>query len=148
VGRIHGLAPGLIEARAGELGDLLEVDFRGSARIGEYSVGMKKKAALCAALLHAPELLFLDEPFEGLDPVGSGTLCALLQSLRDHGTTILVTSHLLGTAERLCSRFLLLDQGQILAEGAAGEVLRDAENLEQFFLKTVGRPRAGALSWM
>lgn len=148
VGRIHGLAPMVLDARIGELGDLLELDFRSPARIGDYSVGMKKKVALCAAVLHAPELLFLDEPFEGLDPVSAETLRGLLESLRDHGATILMTSHLLGTAERLCDRFLLLDQGRILRDGAAGELLQGATSLEEFFLGAVGRPRTGVVSWM
>lgn len=147
-GRIHGLDGATLEARLEDLGDLLEIDFRSGARIQDYSFGMRKKAALAASLLHGPELVFLDKPFEGLDPVTSGTLCALLGSLRDHGVTVVLTSHLLGMAERLCTRYLLVDRGRVAAEGAPEELLCGEEDLERFFLRKVGAARPGALAWM
>jgi ABC-2 type transport system ATP-binding protein len=148
VGQIHGIEAPLLANRMGELGDLLELDFRQPVRISEYSYGMKKKVALAAALLHAPELLFLDEPFEGLDPVSADTLRTLLGSLRDHGTTVVMTSHLLGMAERICTRFLVVDQGRVVADGDASLLFEGVEDLEQFFLRKVGKARLGALSWM
>jgi ABC-2 type transport system ATP-binding protein len=147
-GRLHGLPPDILARRITDLGDLLEVDFRRSARIQDFSFGMRKKTALAASLLHGPELLFLDEPFEGLDPVASGALLGILASLRDHGTTVVLTSHLLGMAERLCTRYLLLDKGGIKAEGAPGDLLRGGEDLEAFFLREVGAPRKEAPAWM
>ncbi|BDU77801.1 ABC transporter ATP-binding protein [Mesoterricola sediminis] len=148
VGRIHGLQEEVLQNRIRELGELLEIDFLQPLPIVDFSFGMKKKTALSAALLHAPSLLFLDEPFEGLDPVSSDTLRSLLESLRDHGTTILMTSHLLGLAERLCSRFIIINQGRIEADGSAESLLRGNETLESLFLRTVGKAKAGALTWM
>jgi ABC-2 type transport system ATP-binding protein len=132
----------------GELGDLLEIDFRQPARIQEYSYGMRKKTALAASLLHGPELVFLDEPFEGLDPVAAGALCALLASLRDHGATLVLTSHLLGMAERLCTHYLLVDRGRVAAEGRPRDLLQGGEDLEAFFLRRVGTVRREAPAWM
>lgn len=148
VGQIHGLELGTLRERIRELGDLLEMDFHQPVRIADYSYGMKKKVALSASLLHAPSLLFLDEPFEGLDPVTSTTLQGLLVSLHGHGTTILMTSHMLGMAERLCTRFLIIDKGRKVADGSNQDLLSGAEDLEGLFLRIVGKSKAGALSWM
>jgi ABC-2 type transport system ATP-binding protein len=147
-GQLHGLDRDLAAARMDELGALLELDFRKQARIAEYSFGMRKKVALASALLHAPELLFLDEPFEGLDPVSSDTLRLLLEALHQRGTTVVMTSHLLGMAERLCTRYLVVDRGRVAADGAAADLFQGVEDLEQFFLRKVGKAPAGTLSWM
>lgn len=148
VGQIHGLDPRTLRERIRELGDLLEMDFLQPVRIADYSYGMKKKVALSASLIHAPRLLFLDEPFEGLDPVSSAMLQGLLGSLHEHGTTILMTSHLLGMAERLCTRFVIIDQGRKVADGSSQDLLSGAEDLEDLFLRIVGKSKAGALTWM
>ena len=147
-GQIHGLEPRLLKERIQELGALLEIDFHLALRIGDYSYGMKKKVALSVALLHAPKVVFLDEPFEGLDPVCSETLKGLLASLHDHGTTLVMTSHLLGIAERLCTRFLVIDQGRKIADASTASLLQDAKDLESLFLNLVGKPKPGGLSWM
>ena len=148
VGQIHGLNPTLLRERMGELGDLIEIDFRQASQIAAYSFGMKKKVALAAALLHAPELLFLDEPFEGLDPVGSDRLRVLLESLNSKGVTVVLTSHVLTMAERLCSRFLLVDQGRVLVDAEAKAMGEEVGRLEQLFLSKVDRGLARELSWM
>ncbi len=147
VGRLHGLSSDVLEVRIRELGGLLDMDF-GTAPIAEYSFGMKKKTALAASLLHGPEILFLDEPFEGLDPVTSAALQELLIDLHARGTTILLTSHQLGLAERLCNHFLVVDEGRILAHGPASDLLRGNEDLEGLFLRLVGRKESGKLTWM
>lgn len=147
LGRLHGLPVGELEARIRELGGLLDMDFD-TGRIAEYSFGMKKKTALAAALLHGPEVLFLDEPFEGLDPVTSVALQELLRDLHARGMTILLTSHHLGLAERLCDRFLLVDEGRILAHGSPSELMETGETLESLFLRLVGRKTTGRLTWM
>jgi len=147
VGRLHGLPLELLEARIRELGSLLDMDFA-TARIADYSFGMKKKTALAASILHGPEILFLDEPFEGLDPVTSAALQGLLTDLHARGTTILLTSHQLGLAERLCDHFLVVDEGRILALGSASDLLKGNEDLEGLFLRLVGRKESGKLTWM
>lgn len=147
VGRLHGLATSTLKSRIQELESLLEITFKGKA-ISDYSFGMKKKTALAAALLHGPDVLFLDEPFEGLDPVSCSAVQSLLEGLHQKGCTILLTSHLLGMAERLCDHFLLLHEGRTLAEGSRHELLSGAESLESLFLRLVEGNKAGKLTWM
>lgn len=147
-GQLRGLACAEVQRRARELGDLLETDFDRPEPIAAYSFGMKKKLAFASSILHGPELLFLDEPFEGLDPVSADTLRSLLTGLQAAGTTLVMTSHLLGIAERLCTRFVIIDQGRKVAEGAPGELLQGTETLEDLFLRLMGGRKAGALSWI
>jgi len=147
-GRIHGLDGELVSARVEELGDLLEMDFRAGRVISEYSFGMKKKTALAAALLHGPSILFLDEPFEGLDPLGAAMVHDLLVSLHGRGMTIFMTSHLPERAEQLCDRILIVEEGCIAVDAAREELLADGRPLIEHFLERAGRERAGALSWM
>nr|WP_320131429.1 ABC transporter ATP-binding protein [uncultured Holophaga sp.] len=147
VGRLHGLHHGLIEDRTRELSHLLDMDF-GVSCIADFSFGMKKKTALAASLLHGPELLFLDEPFEGLDPVSADALEGLLADFHARGTTILMASHLLDRAERLCNRLLILDQGRLLAEGGTLDLLSGERDLEELFLGLVGRGDKRTLTWM
>lgn len=149
VGRLHGLARETLAARVRELQDCLQVDFHAPGPIRDYSYGMKKKLAFSAALLHGPELLFLDEPFEGLDPSVVRTLLDLLGGLSRQGVTIVMTSHQLTLAERLCTRIVLVEEGRVLLEGPAAEALGPDEDLEGLFLRLVGRKATtGSLSWM
>jgi ABC-2 type transport system ATP-binding protein len=148
-GRLHGLDQAILDGRIRELQDHLQVDFHTPCPIRDYSYGMKKKLAFATALLHGPSLLFLDEPFEGLDPSVVRSLLELLAQLRDRGATIVLTSHQLSLAERLCTRVLLVEEGRVLLDGPAAEVLGPEENLEALFLRLVGRrAEAGRLSWM
>lgn len=148
-GRIHGIPLAQLETRILELQDRLQVDFHTSGSIGGYSYGMKKKLAFCAAILHGPRLLFLDEPFEGLDPSVVHTLMDLLSHLHRQGVTVVLTSHMLNLAERLCTRLLLVDEGRLRLEGRPDELLRPDEDLEGLFLRTVGGAgKKGGLSWM
>ena len=148
-GRIHGIPRSQLEPRILELQDLLQVDFHGSTSIGGYSYGMKKKLAFCVAILHGPRLLFLDEPFEGLDPSVVHTLLDLLIHLHGQGLTVILTSHMLSLTERLCNRLLLVDEGRLRLEGRPEDLLRPDEDLEGLFLRTVGHAeRQGGLSWI
>ena len=149
VGRLHGLDRRVLAGRIGELEATLEVDFRNPRPIRDYSYGMKKKLAFSAALLHGPRVVFLDEPFEGLDPSVVQSLLATLEHLRGQGVTLVMTSHQLSLAERLATRVLLVEEGRLLVDGAAGDVLGPDEDLEGLFLRLVGRrTRAGKLSWI
>ena len=149
VGQLHGLDRKALDDRLRELQDCLQVDFHRDCPIRDYSYGMKKKLAFSAAILHGPRLLFLDEPFEGLDPDVVRTLLDLLRDLWTRGATIVMTSHQLSLAERLCTRVVLVEEGRIVLEGPAADLLGPDEDLEGLFLKVVGRKtRAGSLSWM
>jgi ABC-2 type transport system ATP-binding protein len=95
VGRMYGLAEAVIDARRQELFDKLDLEPAPKTLVTDYSFGMKKKLALCAALIHGPQMVFLDEPFEGIDPVTSRTIKEILASLQARGVTLVLTSHIL-----------------------------------------------------
>jgi len=147
VGRMYGLPDDVTDARRKELFEKLDLQPGARTVIADYSFGMKKKLALCAALLHGPELLFLDEPFEGIDPVTSRTIKEILAALRRRGTTIILTSHILEIVERLCDEIAILEQGKLLDHGTL-EQLRRGASLESAFVDLVGGARDGELSWL
>ena len=117
VGRMYGLSDDVVDARRKELFDKLDLAPGPRTVIADYSFGMKKKVALSAALIHGPEVLFLDEPFEGIDPVTSRTIKDILAALRRRGTTILLTSHILEIVEKLCEENAILEKGALLGFG-------------------------------
>lgn len=96
-----------------------------SRRLGEYSKGMKQRVKLAQALLHDPELLVLDEPMNGLDPMGRQEMAGLLKELADRGVSILVSSHILAELESLCKNILILNWGRILASGSQKDIRGD-----------------------
>jgi ABC-2 type transport system ATP-binding protein len=116
--------------------------------VADYSFGMKKKLALSAALIHAPRLVFLDEPFEGIDPVTSRTIKELLLGLQSKGVTLVLTSHILEVVERLCPLIAILDQGRLIDFGPIEEMGRGSGSLESRFVELVGGARKGELSWL
>jgi ABC-2 type transport system ATP-binding protein len=125
--------------------------------IVDYSVGMRKKIALAAALVHRPQVLFLDEPFEGVDPVSSRVIRNILQDLTKSGTTIFFSSHIMEVVERLCTRVGIINHGVLVAEGTLDELRQRASadgghtaaTLEDVFLQVVGADTTqGGLSWL
>jgi ABC-2 type transport system ATP-binding protein len=127
----------------------------------EYSHGMKKKLSLACALIHRPEILFLDEPFEGVDAIASRTLKDLLSRLTARGLTVFLTSHVLEIVERLCSDIAIIAQGKLLASGSLNELRKgirlegDGEgpvSLEEYFIHVVGGTRSSneeeVLQWL
>ena len=168
-GRMYGLGRAISAERATELLDFMQLADRPKALIADYSHGMKKKLALAAAVIHGPKILFLDEPFEGVDAIASGTLKAMLQRMILHGATIFLTSHVLEIVERLCSHVAIIHRGRLVAQGsleelragvrAAGEGEGAAPGassdqpkltLEEIFLRIVGgsRDTGRELSWL
>jgi ABC-2 type transport system ATP-binding protein len=126
---------------------------------------MQKKLALAAAVIHGPKVLFLDEPFEGVDAIAAGTLKAMLQGMISRGATIFLTSHVLEIVERLCSHVAIIDQGKLVAQGSLEQLRAGVEaqtasegnsqageklTLEEIFLRVVGgTPRTEQeLSWL
>jgi ABC-2 type transport system ATP-binding protein len=119
--------------------------------IADYSFGMKKKLGLAAALIHGPELLFLDEPFEGVDAVAKQSLTALLSGLVRRGRlTVFLTSHVLEVVERLCTHLGVIHKGRLVAQGTLPEVMGEAPSLSEAFVQLVGEGRGGprALSFL
>ncbi len=115
---------GAASARIDELLRLVDLGDRQRDRVASYSLGMRQRLGLAAALLHDPDLLVLDEPANGLDPAGIRSVRSLLQRLRDMGKTVFMSSHVLGEVERLCDRVAILRRGQLVRVGRIGE-LRD-----------------------
>ncbi|WP_394825476.1 ABC transporter ATP-binding protein [Pendulispora albinea] len=148
VGRMYGLEDEVIDARAEELFIKLDLAAGPRALLAEYSFGMKKKIALCAAILHAPRLVFLDEPFEGIDPVTSRTIKDILLAMRGRGTTLVLTSHILEVVERLCPLIAILHDGRLHGFGPIEELRAGGASLESVFVDLVGGARTGELSWL
>lgn len=148
-GLLRAMPPALIAERAAELLDVLGLDDAANTLVIDYSTGMRKKIALASALLHAPEVLFLDEPFEAIDPVSTRTLRTVLERFTDTGNTVVFSSHVMEVVERLCDRVGVVHLGRLIAEGPTDE-LRGGRRLEDVFVDLVGAPedRGGALSWL
>jgi ABC-2 type transport system ATP-binding protein len=156
VGEIQGLSPALARRRAGEL--LAAMDLSGSARkpISGFSHGMRKKLALSCALIHDPRVLFLDEPFEGVDAIATREIRELLQQLvANRRVTVFLTSHVLDVVERLCTHVGIIAGGRLVAEGSLDELCRTesggTRRLEELFLEKVGGARSDAgagLDWL
>ena len=160
-GRMYGLGREEIGTRSRELLELMELDAEPRRLVVEYSHGMKKKLALACALIHRPEILFLDEPFEGVDAIASRTLKDLLSRLTSRGLTVFLTSHVLEIVERLCTDIAIISEGRLVAAGALEELRRGisldgqdeggALSLEDYFIKVVGGAHAAgadALRWL
>jgi ABC-2 type transport system ATP-binding protein len=170
VGRMYGLD----RDTSAELLEFMQLTDQPKSLVTDYSHGMQKKLALAAAVIHGPKVLFLDEPFEGVDAVASNTLKAMLQSMIARGATIFLTSHVLEIVERLCSHVAIIHRGQLVAQGSleelrAGVAAQSATallasgaapgdqpasgeklTLEQIFLRIVGGTRRPdqELSWL
>ncbi len=149
-GQLYGLERRVAAARADEMLAALELTGDAGKLVGEYSHGMKKKLALGCALIHGPQLLFLDEPFEGIDAVAVAGIRQLLQDLVARGEmTIFLTSHVLEVVERLVTHVGIIRQGRLAAQGTLAEV-RGTASLEEVFIRTVGDERGPSqrLSWL
>ena len=153
VGTAYKLDRREITRRSEELLDLMTLRDAADAMVADYSHGMKKKLALATALLPGPKLLFLDEPFEGIDAVASRQIRNLLRSFVQGGGTIFLTSHILEIVERLCDQIGVIAQGKMVAQGPITE-LREAtaegKTLEEIFLGLVGAGEEtdASLDWL
>lgn len=165
VGRMYGLDRETTAKRAAELLEFMQLVDQPKKLVTDYSHGMQKKLALAAAVIHGPKILFLDEPFEGVDAIAAGTLKAMLQRMIARGATIFLTSHVLEIVERLCSHVAIIDRGQLVAQGSLEDLRAGVEaqtrdtagshapaklTLEEIFLHTVGGARSAEqeLSWL
>lgn len=149
-GRMYGLERAETSSRAAELLALMELNTEPKKLVVEYSHGMKKKLSLACALIHRPEILFLDEPFEGVDAIASRTLKNLLSKLTERGLTVFLTSHVLEIVERLCTDIAIISQGKLVASGSLDELRRGIRveddgraasgpmSLEEYFIHVVG----------
>jgi len=160
VGRMYGLDRATTQKRAEELLEFMQLADREKTLVADYSHGMQKKLALAAAVIHGPRILFLDEPFEGVDALAAGALKALLGRMTERGVTIFLTSHVLEIVERLCSHVGIIHEGRLVAQGSMEELRAgvaaeagETKTLEQIFLSIVGQSgaeqsRLEELTWL
>src|ERR1700693_5848547 len=174
VGRMYGLDRETAGKRTAELLDFMQLADQPKTLVTDYSHGMQKKLAMAGAVIHGPRVLFLDEPFEGVDAIASGTLKAMLQRMIARGATIFLTSHVLEIVERLCSHLAIIHRGRLVAQGSLEELRAGVEaqaaaalastspgeacgpapgeklTLEEIFLRIVGGTRRAdqELSWL
>ncbi|HKS69647.1 MAG TPA: ABC transporter ATP-binding protein [Ktedonobacterales bacterium] len=154
-GRLFDLPKDEVRRRAAALLDVLALHDDADKLVVDYSVGMRKKVSLAAALIHRPQVLFLDEPFEGIDPVSSRVIRNILRDLTTAGTTIFFSSHIMEVVERLCTRVGIIANGTLVAEGTLDELRQRAGasggegSLEDIFLDLVGaKTDGGSLEWL
>ncbi|KAA6460951.1 ABC transporter ATP-binding protein [Acidobacteria bacterium AB60] len=162
VGRMYGLDRAVTNQRTEELLEFMQLANESKKLVTDFSHGMQKKLALAAAVIHGPKVLFLDEPFEGVDAIAAGMLKAMLQGMIQRGATIFLTTHVLEIVERLCSHVAIISQGRLVANGSLEELragvasnLPGAQEqrltLEEIFLSIVGAgggEPAQELSWL
>ena len=154
-GQMYGVPRADIQRRIEELLHVLTLSDDAEKLIVDYSVGMRKKIALAAALIHRPQVLFLDEPFEGIDPVSSRVIRDILQDATRHGTTVFFSSHILEVVQRLSTIVGIMNNGVLVTEGTLEELREKAsgENkdatLEDIFLQVIGaQNESHNLNWL
>ena len=152
VGQVHDLDAANIRERSSELLTLMDLTRAQNDLVADYSHGMRKKIALATALLPAPRLLFLDEPFEGVDAVASRQIRDLLAHFVKNGGTVFLTTHILEIVDRLCDHIGIINRGRLVAQGPIAELRGPSggKTLEERFFELVGADRtsAPALDWL
>ncbi|AHH95015.1 ABC transporter ATP-binding protein [Kutzneria viridogrisea] len=148
-GLLRGLAPDTVAERADELLRVLELTEAERTLVIDYSAGMRKKIGLATALLHAPKLLVLDEPFEAVDPVSGATIRTILQRFVHAGGAVVLSSHVMELVEKLCDHVAVITRGRVVASGPVEQVRGD-RTLEEAFVHLVGGRTGGGegLSWL
>jgi ABC-2 type transport system ATP-binding protein len=146
-GKLHGIESTILGRRAGELLERLELTRWQDERIEGYSHGMKQRLVVCAALLHEPRILIVDEPMVGMDPRGARTLKDLLRALAENGTTVFLSTHSISVAEEICHRIGIIQRGRLITCDSTAEILGRSENkdgnLESVFLELTVEQHAG-----
>ncbi|MFE4542041.1 ABC transporter ATP-binding protein [Arthrobacter sp. NPDC056727] len=147
-GLLRGMARDVVAARVGELLAALDLSQDAGTLVVDYSAGMTKKIALASALIHAPKVLVLDEPFESVDPVSAANIRDILDRYVATGGTVIVSSHVMDLVQRMCDHVAVVAAGRILAAGTVEQV-RAGATLEERFVQLVGgRSRTEGLEWL
>ena len=151
VGQVHGMARDTLASRSADLLSLMDLKSAANTLVADFSHGMRKKLSLAAAMLPAPRLLFLDEPFEGIDAVASRQIKELLHAFIGRGGTVFLTSHILEIVERLSTHIGVIANGQLVAQGRIEDLRAGAHGqgtLEEMFIALVGGERHAELDWL
>lgn len=147
-GYLHGIDKETVASRVKDLLAAMDLTDAAGRAVADYSAGMTKKIALAAALIHAPSVLILDEPFEAVDPVSAANIQDILRGFVASGGTVILSSHVMDLVQRLCDHVAIMDSGRILAAGTVDEV-RAGTSLEERFVQLVGgRTSSEGLSWL
>jgi ABC-2 type transport system ATP-binding protein len=150
IGRMYGVPADVVRQRSQELLEVMDLASAETKLTVEYSHGMKKKLSLAAALLPKPELLFLDEPFEGVDAVASRQIKDVLKRFVDHGSTVFLTSHVMEIVERLCTQVGIIVKGKLVFQDSMENLRAAGGSLEDRFIELVGSDHVEAqkLNWL
>lgn len=147
-GLLRGLEPDVVAARRDDLLEALDLRAAGGTLVADYSAGMTKKVALACALVHAPRLLVLDEPFEAVDPVSAAAIRTILRGFVAGGGTVVLSSHVMALVEQLCDHVAVVGAGRVLAAGTVADVSA-GQDLEQRFVSLLGSSTATVdLAWL
>ena len=147
-GLLRGMDRDIVRERRDDLLAALDLHQAGSTLVTDFSAGMTKKISLACALVHAPRVLVLDEPFEAVDPVSAGAIRRILQSFVESGGTVVLSSHVMALVERLCDHVAVVGGGRVLAAGSIDDV-RAGQDLEDRFVGLVGDVEdARDLTWL
>jgi len=141
-GLLYGMDRATVATRAADLLAMLDLEGAGSTLVVDYSAGMTKKIALACALVHAPQLLVLDEPFESVDPVSAANIRDILEGFVKSGGTVIVSSHVMDLVQRMCDHVAVIDKGRVVVSGTIDEV-RAGGSLEDRFVELVGGRSTG-----
>jgi ABC-2 type transport system ATP-binding protein len=161
VGSMYGIDKKETSKRTEELIEFFELSEKRNEWIEKYSAGMKKKVSLAAAIIHRPKLLILDEPLEGIDPVSAKRIKENLKLMTQNGTSVLITSHVLDTIEKLCDEIAIINKGKIVHQSKTDNIRNKVKNeltqetyqsLEEIFIDVVTNKKEeqqkGKLSWL
>ncbi len=147
-GLLRGMDKDTVASRVKDLLAALDLSKDAGTLVVDYSAGMTKKIALAAALIHAPRLLVLDEPFESVDPVSAANIRDLLHDYVNSGGTVIVSSHVMDLVQRMCDHVAVIANGRVLAAGTV-DAVRGSQSLEEKFVELVGgRHESAGLSWL
>ncbi len=150
IGRMYGLAGGETDRRAEELINLMDLEDAANKMVVDYSTGMRKKTVLAAAMIHDPRVLFLDEPFNGIDPVASKKIKEVMSRLVERGVTIFFSSHVMELVERLCTSVAIIHKGKMHFHAPMNEIRSGGRPLEDIFVEIAGEGSTVTeeLSWI
>lgn len=147
-GRLQGLDKATVAQRTADLLEAMDLTAAAGKKVADYSAGMTKKIALACAMIHAPQLLVLDEPFEAVDPVSASNIQDILKAFVAGGGTVILSSHVMDLVQRLCDHVAIMDSGRLLAAGTVDQV-RAGGSLEDRFVELVGgRVVSEGISWL
>ena len=136
-GVLRGLSSSDVESRTADLARAFDLTDALGRTVSDYSTGMTKKLMLAGAMIHSPRLLVLDEPFESVDPVSARIIQDLLSTFCSGGGTVVLSSHVMDTVERLCDHVAIVNKGHVVRQGPV-DVVRDGRRLEDVFIDAVG----------